>query len=46
MTEHSEQSWWETIEAEGEHLLKKVDDVIAEGNVRRIVIAHDGRPPP
>jgi len=40
MTDHT---WRESIEAEGEHLLKKIEHVIAEGNVRKIEIIHDGR---
>ena len=40
MTEHT---WRESIEAEGEHIAKKIEQVIAEGNVRKIEIIHDGR---
>jgi uncharacterized integral membrane protein len=31
---------WQSIEAEGEHLLHKIEHVIAEGNVRKIEITH------
>ena len=40
MTDHT---WRESIEAEGEHVIKKVEEVIAEGNVRKIAIIHEGR---
>jgi hypothetical protein len=40
MTEHT---WWETLHAEGEHLLDQTKKLIEEGNVRRIVIKHEGR---
>ena len=40
MVDHT---WRESIEAEGEHLLKKIEHMIAEGNVRKIEIIHDGR---
>jgi hypothetical protein len=40
MTEHA---WRESIEAEGEHLIKKIEQAIAEGNVRKIHIVHDGQ---
>jgi uncharacterized integral membrane protein len=40
MTDHT---WRESIEAEGEQLLKKIEHVIAEGNVRKIEITHEGR---
>jgi hypothetical protein len=29
---------WETFTVNGEHLLKKIKELIAEGNVRRIII--------
>ena len=38
MTDHT---WRESIEAEGEHLIKKIEQIIAEGNVRRIEIIHN-----
>ena len=40
MTEHT---WRESIEAEGEYIVKKIEHVIAEGNVRKIEILHDGQ---
>jgi hypothetical protein len=39
----SERTWWETIKAEGQELLNKVEELIREGNVRRIVIKQHGR---
>ena len=39
----AEHTWWETIKAEGQELLKKVEELIQEGNVRRIVIKQQGR---
>ena len=38
-----ERTWWETIRAEGQELLNKVEELIREGNVRRIVIKQQGR---
>ena len=39
----SERTWWETIRAEGQELLNKVEELIRQGNVRRIVIKQQGR---
>ena len=39
----SERTWWETIKAEGQELLNKVEELVREGNVRRIVIKQQGR---
>ena len=39
MSEHTSR---ETIEVEGEHLVKKIEEIIAEGNVRKIAITHGG----
>jgi hypothetical protein len=39
----TEPTWEETIEGEAGHLVKKVEEVIAEGNVRKITITHEGR---
>jgi len=39
----SERTWWETIKAEGQGLLDQLEDLIAKGNVRRIVIKQQGR---
>jgi hypothetical protein len=39
----SERTWWETVEARGGELLETVKRLIAEGNVRRVVVKQDGR---
>ena len=39
----SEKTWWETIKGEGQQLLDTLEDLIKEGNVRRIVIKQQGR---
>ena len=39
----SEKTWWETIKAEGQELIDKLEDLIREGNVRRIVIKQQNR---
>jgi len=38
-----EKTWWETIEAKGEELVDKVQELIAEGNVRRVRIRQQAR---
>jgi hypothetical protein len=40
MTEHCT---WESFKAEGASLVDKMKDVIRQGNVRRVIIEHDGR---
>ena len=37
----TDRTWRESIEAEGEHLIKKIEQLIAEGNVRKIEIIHN-----
>jgi Domain of unknown function (DUF4342) len=39
----SERTWWESIKAEGAQMLNKLEDLIQEGNVRRIVIKQQER---
>ena len=39
----SERTWWETLKAEGGQILTKLEELIQEGNVRRIVIKQEGR---
>ena len=34
---------WESFKAEGENVIEKVKQLVHEGNVRRVVIKHDGR---
>ena len=36
-------TYWESFKAEGEAALEKVKALIHEGNVRRIVVQHEGR---
>jgi Domain of unknown function (DUF4342) len=36
-------TFWESVKVEGAQLLERVKDVVREGNVRRIVIQHQGR---
>ena len=39
----SERTWWETVKAEGQELLNKLEGLIREGNVRRVVIKQQDR---
>jgi hypothetical protein len=39
----AEKTLWESVKVEGEELLEKVKDFVREGNVRRIVIQHQGK---
>ena len=34
---------WETFKAEGENVVEKVKEIVHEGNVRRVVVKHQGR---
>jgi hypothetical protein len=36
-------AWRESIAAEGGHLIRKIEHAIAEGNVRKIEIIHNGQ---
>ena len=38
-----EKTYWESCKAEGTNILDKLKDLIHEGNVRRVVIQHQGR---
>jgi uncharacterized protein DUF4342 len=38
-----EKTLWESFKAEGEGVVEKLKALIHEGNVRRVVIQHDGR---
>jgi len=38
-----EQTYWDTFKAEGENVLGKLKRLLHEGNVRRVVVKHDGR---
>ena len=39
----AEQSQWDSFKAEGGNVINKIKALIHEGNVRRVVIQHDGR---
>jgi uncharacterized protein DUF4342 len=39
----SEQTFWESFKAESADVVQKVKGLIHEGNVRRVVIQHEGR---
>jgi hypothetical protein len=39
----AEKTGWESFKAEGAHAISKLKALIHEGNVRRVVIQHDGR---
>jgi len=36
-------TFWESFKAEGENVVDKVKQIVHEGNVRRVVVKHDGR---
>ena len=36
-------TFWESFKAEGENVAEKVTQLVHEGNVRRVVVKHDGR---
>jgi hypothetical protein len=36
-------TFWESVKVEGAELLERVKDLVREGNVRRIVIQHQGK---
>jgi uncharacterized protein DUF4342 len=39
----TDKTFWESIKGEGENIVDKVRDVIHQGNVRRVVVQHQGR---
>jgi len=39
----SEKTFWESFKAESEGLVEKLKALIHEGNVRRVVVQHQGR---
>jgi D-aminopeptidase len=39
----ADKTYWDTFKAEGENVISKIKAVIHEGNVRRVVIQHEGR---
>lgn len=36
-------TFWESFKAEGENVVEKLTQLVHEGNVRRIVVKHEGR---
>jgi len=39
----TDKTWWESIKAESEPIVERLKYVIHEGNVRRVVVQHQGR---
>lgn len=39
----SDKTVWESVKGEGHSLIEKLKDLIHEGNVRRVVVQHEGR---
>ena len=39
----TEKTYWESFKAEGEEIVEKIRDLIHEGNVRRVIVQHQGR---
>lgn len=39
----AERTTWESFKAEGSNLLDRLRDLIREGNVRRVIIEHEGK---
>ena len=39
----SDKTFWESIKVEGENIVDKVRELIHQGNVRRVVVQHQGR---
>jgi len=39
----SDATYWESIKAEGGQLLERLKELVHEGNVRRVVVQHEGR---
>src|SRR6266511_508197 len=42
-TTMAEKTYWDSFQAEGENVISKIKGLIHEGNVRRVVIQHEGR---
>lgn len=36
-------TFWESFKAEGENVVEKVKELVHEGNVRRVIVRHEGR---
>src|SRR5690349_476457 len=39
----SEHTCWETFKAEGATVVGQIKDLLHQGNVRRVIVEHDGR---
>jgi hypothetical protein len=39
----SDTTYWESIKAEGGQLFERLKELVHEGNVRRVVVQHQGR---
>ncbi|HEX2309823.1 MAG TPA: DUF4342 domain-containing protein [Vicinamibacterales bacterium] len=39
----TERTWWETVESKSGELLEQLKQLIAEGNVRRVVVKQEGQ---
>src|SRR5207249_12165551 len=39
----SAKTYWDTFKSGGENVVEKIKGVIREGNIRRVVIQHEGR---
>ena len=39
----SEKTYWESINTESGQLLERLKELVHEGNVRRVVVQHEGR---
>jgi Domain of unknown function (DUF4342) len=39
----ADKTYWESFKAEGENVIAKLKALIHQGNVRRVVIEHEGR---
>lgn len=39
----TEKTCWETFKAEGANVIDRLNNLIHEGNVRRVVVEHEGR---
>src|SRR6184192_3371624 len=42
-TAMADKTYWDSFKAEGESVISKIKAVIHEGNVRRVVVQHQGR---
>jgi hypothetical protein len=38
----SEKTYWESFKAEGDQIVDRVKKLVREGNVRRVVVQHEG----